>query len=77
LLFMDLGDSDPEYIANRYHKPADEFLESWQYSGVKNDLNLIYSLLDKLGNSDAWPGWKEGAEFKHIRQSDLSRPTGN
>ncbi|MDF2176749.1 M28 family metallopeptidase [Aliiglaciecola sp. CAU 1673] len=74
LLFMDLGDSDPDYIANRYHKPSDEFLESWQFSGVEQDLNLIYSLTEKLGNSDAWPAWKDGAEFKPARDADLVKP---
>ncbi|GAB3019246.1 M28 family metallopeptidase [Bowmanella dokdonensis] len=72
LLFMDLGSSDPDYIANRYHKPSDEFLESWQYGGVKQDLTLIYRLTEKLGNSDAWPKWKAGAEFKQIREDDLA-----
>ncbi|WP_088330555.1 M28 family metallopeptidase [Lacimicrobium sp. SS2-24] len=72
LLFMDLGDSDPEYIANRYHKPADEYLDTWKYDGVKNDLHLIYALLEKLANSSAWPTWKPGAEFKQIREADLA-----
>lgn len=72
LLFMDLGDSDPDYIANRYHKPSDEFLDSWQYGGVRQDLELIYTLTEKLGNSDAWPAWKAGAEFKPARDADLA-----
>lgn len=74
LLFMDLGDSDPDYIANRYHKPNDEVLPTWKYDGVEQDLNLIYNLVEKLANGSAWPVWKDGAEFKSVREADRANP---
>ena len=60
-----------DYEANRYHGPADEFDENWDWSGVMADLRLYYRVGRMLAMTDAWPNWVEGDEFRAIR--DKSR----
>ena len=70
LLFMSLGANDPNYIAHRYHKPADEYSPNWDLSGLNEDLHLIYNISDGLANSRVWPHWYKGSEFRARRQQD-------
>jgi Zn-dependent M28 family amino/carboxypeptidase len=58
-----------DYIVNRYHQPADEWKPDWDYSGAIQDLNLLYTLGHDLADSNRWPEWKPGAEFKAIRDA--------
>ncbi|MGI9627038.1 MAG: M28 family metallopeptidase [Longimicrobiales bacterium] len=59
-----------DYVANRYHTPADEFDEAWSLGGAVADLRLLYTLGYELVQSDAWPNWREGNEFKAARDAD-------
>lgn len=70
LLFMSLGDTDPDYIAHKYHKDADDVSSSWSLGGVKQDLGLIGSILAKLANNNDWPTWIENSDFKKRRAED-------
>lgn len=56
-----------EYIRTAYHKPADEYNEDWDLRGVQQDLSVYFSIGSELANSDAWPSWNDGNEFKAIR----------
>lgn len=56
-----------DYTENRYHGPQDEFDPNWDWSGVMGDLQLFYRIGRMLGNSDSWPNWVEGDEFRAIR----------
>ncbi len=70
LLFMSLGDTDPDYIAHKYHKPADDYDPSWNLGGVSQDLDLIASMITTLANSSDWPHWLESSDFKAKREQD-------
>ncbi len=70
LLFMSLGDTDPDYIAHKYHKPADDYDPSWNLGGVSQDLDLIASMITTLANSTDWPNWLESSDFKAKREQD-------
>ncbi len=59
-----------DYSANRYHKPSDEFDEAWTFGGAVADLRLLVAVGERLVNSDAWPTWTEGNEFKAARDAD-------
>jgi len=61
-----------KYIAERYHKPTDEFDESWDLSGGVQDVRLYYAVGEAIANSDAWPNWNQGTEFRAIREKSLS-----
>lgn len=56
-----------EYTKERYHKPSDEFDSSWDLSGIQNTTEILYELGSNLANSDVWPNWYEGTEFRALR----------
>lgn len=61
-----------DYTANRYHKPSDEFDESWDWRGAVQDLELLYQVGHDLATSSAFPNWREGTEFKAIRDAAMA-----
>lgn len=69
------GDEKAEqFIADRYHQPSDEFDEStWDLEGGLADLQLVFAVGKRLAFETAWPQWKEGSEFKAIRESYLKQ----
>lgn len=59
-----------EYVSQYYHKPADAYdPKRWNLDGAVDDVQLLYQVGRNLANSTRWPGWKEGSEFKAIRDS--------
>ncbi|MFC0444902.1 M28 family metallopeptidase [Pseudidiomarina halophila] len=58
-----------EYVQVAYHKPADEYDPEWDLRGVQQDLWLYYWIGNELANSEAWPNWYEGNEFRAIRDA--------
>ncbi|WP_085299001.1 M28 family metallopeptidase [Cognaticolwellia mytili] len=71
LLFMSLGDTDPEYISHRYHKEEDDYSAAWSLGGVEQDINLIVDIASKLANSSDWPRWLADSDFKTRRKQDI------
>ena len=61
-----------DYESNRYHKPADEYNENWDMRGMVEDARLFYQIGIDLSNSSNWPKWKEGSEFKAIREQSMN-----
>jgi Zn-dependent M28 family amino/carboxypeptidase len=57
-----------DYVANRYHKPGDEYSESWDTSGSIEDLRLLFEVGARVANAKTWPEWREGNEFRAVRQ---------
>lgn len=60
-----------EYVAKHYHKPSDEYDPAWNVSGTLQDLAVYYDVGLAIADSDEWPNWREGNEFRAIR--DRSR----
>ena len=60
------------YTANDYHKPSDEYSSDWDMSGIAEDAAVFHELGRQISNSDAWPTWYEGNEFKAIREASLA-----
>jgi len=58
------------YRDNQYHKPADEFNPDWDLRGVAQDLELLYVVGREVADSDQWPNWYPGNEFRAIREAD-------
>ena len=56
-----------EYTSERYHKPADEYDNSWDLSGIEQTTDLLFDLGYNLANSSDWPNWYEGTEFRALR----------
>jgi len=74
---FDLREGGPEageaagadYRANRYHGPADEYSEDWVMDGMVEDTTLFYNVGARLANSQDWPNWYEGNEFRALRDA--------
>ncbi len=80
----DLIDGGPEagadfaadYRANRYHGVEDEYSEDWDMSGIIMDLKVLQELGSNLANSEEWPNWYEGNEFRAVRDEQLGETSG-
>lgn len=58
-----------EYVAKYYHKPSDEYDSSrWNLEGAVDDLKLLFNVGKRLAFENTWPQWKEGSEFKAVRE---------
>lgn len=71
----DYGDTDEGGIGKkyaelgrRYHSTKDEFNPAWTFEGAAADLQLYFLVGYKLANEKSWPKWKDGSEFKAIRE---------
>lgn len=60
-----------EYNDKYYHQPGDEVRESWDLRGAMEDISLYYEVGLEVADSDAWPQWFEGNEFRAIREASL------
>jgi Zn-dependent M28 family amino/carboxypeptidase len=56
-----------DYTAKNYHQPSDEYTNDWNLEGAIEDLVLYFRLGDGLANNRIWPAWKQGSEFKALR----------
>ena len=61
-----------EYVENRYHSPADEINDDWDVDAAVEDLELFFNIGNRLANSDQWPNWFDGNEFRAIRDASLA-----
>ena len=63
-----------EYTSQYYHKASDQYDPSrWNLDGAVDDVQLLYNVGKSLSNSDKWPGWKEGSEFKAVRDGYMKK----
>lgn len=58
-----------EYTEKNYHRPSDEYdPNTWVLDGAIEDLKLFFQVGLRAANTTSWPQWKEGSEFKAIRE---------
>ncbi len=57
------------YNKNCYHQPCDQFDPKWTFAGTVQEASVAYELGRELANSEAWPTWNEGNEFKALRDA--------
>ncbi len=60
-----------QYLDNDYHRLSDEYDPNWDLSGTIQDLQLLMRIGYRLANSDAWPNWREGTEFRKLREDTM------
>jgi Zn-dependent M28 family amino/carboxypeptidase len=61
-----------KYVAERYHKPNDEYQPSWDVGGSIEDLRLLFEVGARVANSGSWPEWYEGNEFRAARDASAA-----
>ena len=59
------------YLKERYHKAGDEIHNEWDNGGIMQDLNAHFRIGVAISNSNDWPKWSDGNEFKAIREASL------
>ena len=57
------------YTANDYHQPSDEYNIDWDLSGFNDQLTITSKMVLRIANSEEWPKWYQGNEFKAIREA--------
>ncbi len=63
-----------EYTAKYYHRPSDQYdTARWNLSGAVEDVQLLYKVGKRVANTDQWPSWKEGSEFKSVRDAYMRK----
>jgi Zn-dependent M28 family amino/carboxypeptidase len=65
-----------DYTANCYHKACDAWSPDWDLRGAAQDVDLLYDLGRRLADSDAWPDWNPGSEFKPLRDRTRAQRGG-
>ncbi|MBA3511277.1 MAG: M28 family peptidase [Sphingomonas sp.] len=56
-----------DYTAKRYHQQDDEYLPSWDFTGIARDGQLLHAVGYRLANSNDWPNWSEDSQFRSTR----------
>lgn len=64
-----IGDSVSALVAKCYHQTCDEYNENWGWQGLVAELQVFFETGLMLSNSQAWPNWLEGSEFKVTRDA--------
>ena len=60
-----------DYTNYRYHGVDDEYDPSWNLEGFEQTINTLFNISVELSNSNDWPNWYEGNEFREIRDAQL------
>ncbi len=58
-----------EFTYGHYHKPADKFDASADWSGVVEDVKALYEVGRRLADDTAWPQWSADSEFRGAREA--------
>ena len=58
-----------EYVAHDYHQVSDEIKPGWDLSGAAEDIELLLTVGKRVADTDTWPTWKQGSEFKARRDA--------
>ncbi len=61
-----------EYLQNDYHKVTDDVKSDWDLRGMVEDTQLLFLVGYRITQDSSWPQWKEGAEFKKIRDAQFA-----
>ena len=60
------------YTGKCYHQACDAVSAEWDLAGAVQDISLMYDIGSDLAHSDRWPTWKDGSEFKKIRDQSAA-----
>lgn len=58
-----------DYTGNCYHAACDAWSPDWNLDGALQDINVMFDIGHSLAYSKRWPEWKDGSEFKKLRDA--------
>jgi Zn-dependent M28 family amino/carboxypeptidase len=64
-------EADRRYRAERYHMPTDEYDDTWRLDGAVADVRLYYEAGARVIDSQLWPNWNPGTEFRAVRDAGM------
>lgn len=65
---------EKDWINNNYHKPTDQYdPATWNFTGIVDDAKIMFKIGYELSKETTFPQWKEGSEFKEIREKQLNK----
>ena len=59
------------YTAHNYHQPSDNYSDDMNADGMAQVANLLFNIGNQLANETSFPGWKNGSEFKAVREKSM------
>ncbi len=66
-----------KWTIENYHKVNDEYDPAmWDLRGTIDDIRLLFRIGFRLAQSDAFPNWYPGNEFRARRDADMARKSG-
>ena len=63
---------EADFDLKDYHKVTDEVRPDWTFEGGAQDAEFLVGLITYVANSDTWPEWRPGNEFKARRDAMLA-----
>lgn len=60
-----------EYTEKIYHQPSDQVMADWDLAGYAEDVKMLFAVGYRVAQTDKFPEWKTGNEFKAIRDKSL------
>jgi len=60
------------YTAKRYHNPLDQITPDWNFDAAVEDAGLLFRVGYDVAEDKITPHWKDGSEFKAIRDKMMS-----
>lgn len=58
-----------EYTAKDYHKVSDQIKPDWDLAGAVDDAQLLMIIGHRISQTETFPTWKSGSEFKAKRDA--------
>ncbi len=69
----DFGDrKKDEFIAGHYHKVTDTVQPDWNLDGAVEDIGLLFRVGQEVADGAPAPQWRDGSEFRRIRERSLA-----
>jgi Zn-dependent M28 family amino/carboxypeptidase len=62
-----------DFTAHCYHQTCDEWSPGWDLRGAAQDVSLAYRIGRTLAFSRTWPQWREGSEFRAVRERSATQ----
>jgi Zn-dependent M28 family amino/carboxypeptidase len=65
---------EADFDLKDYHKVSDEVRPDWTFEGGAQDVAFLTELIKRVADTDTWPTWRPGNEFKAKRDAMLAGP---
>src|SRR5262249_40127671 len=66
-------DAFRDYNEKRYHQPADEYKDDWDFAGLEEVAKFGFTLGAAAANINRMPTWNPGDEFLPAREKSLRK----